>query len=283
MDRSPRQAFAEDGAVLMKGRLDADQVARCRAAFDWAIDNPGPHATKLYKNTGQRSHVDNCNPLAKPTLDALVASLPLGRMFAELWGSENVWYFAEEVFLKEGGVGARTLWHQDTSYLPWAGRHWANAWISFEPVPKANALQIVRGSHLGPRYDGTTFADPDDPTDPLHGGNAWPRLPDVEAERARNPGAYEILSWATEPGDVLVLHPASLHGGAPVDAAFPARHTLVLRFFGDDATFSPLPEVSRSGYARNGVLFREEMAKLQPGQSFRSPVFRQVAGAEVVA
>ncbi len=277
MDEALRRAYREDGAVLMKGVLSTDQLAACRAAYDWAIENPGPHASKIYAETGQRSHVDNCNPLAKPRLDEMVAALPLGRMFADLWGSEHAWYFAEEVFLKEGGVGARTLWHQDTSYLPWAGQHWGNAWISFEAVPKANALEIVRGSHRGPRYDGTTFVDPDDPTDPLHGGDQWPRLPDVEAERRANPDAFEVLSWATEPGDVLVLHPGSLHGGAPVDATFPDRHTLVLRFFGDDAVFSPLPPESRSGYARNGVLFRKEMAALQDGEPFRSPVFRQVA------
>jgi ectoine hydroxylase-related dioxygenase (phytanoyl-CoA dioxygenase family) len=276
MEEALRKAYREDGAVLVKGCLNPEQLARCRAAYDWAIENPGPHATQMYQGTGQRSHVDNCNPLAKPELDELVASLPLGRMFADLWGSEHAWYFAEEVFLKEGGVGARTLWHQDTSYLPWAGLHWGNAWISFESVPKQNALEIVRGSHRGPRYDGTTFADPDDPTDPLHGGDALPRLPDIEAERKRDPKAYEILSWATEPGDVLVLHPGTLHGGAPVDPAFPDRHTLVLRFFGDDAIFSPLPEESRSGYARTGVLFKKELTALKAGDAFRSPVFRQL-------
>jgi len=276
MDEALRKAYREDGAVLMKGLLSPEQLARCRAAFDWAVDNPGPHASEMVGSSGQRSHVDNSNPIAKPKLDEMVASLPLGAMFADLWGSKHAWYFAEEIFLKEGGIGARTLWHQDTSYLPWAGMHWGNAWISFEAVPKANALEIVRGSHLGPRYDGTSFRNPDDPTDPLHGGDQWPRLPDVEAERRTNPERFEILSWATQPGDVLVLHPGTLHGGAPVDAAFPDRHTLVLRFFGDDATFSPLPEVSRSGYARQGVLFKQELSGLEAGQPFRSPVFRQV-------
>lgn len=277
MLESLRQRYLEDGAVLVKDYLNKEQLAQCRAAFDWAVAHPGPHASNIYKGTSQQSYVDNCNPLAKPRLDRLVCEVPFGRLFAELWGSEHVWYFAEEIFLKTGGIGSRTLWHQDTSYLPWAGRHWGNAWISFEPVPKQNALEIIRGSHRGPRYDGTTFLDPNDPTDPLHGGDAWPRLPDIEAERRINPQAYEILSWATEPGDVLVLHPQSLHGGAPVDAAFPDRHTLVFRFFGDDAMFHPLPEVSRSGYARNGQLFKEEMAKLEPGAPFRSPVFQQVA------
>lgn len=277
MEDAMRQRFLEDGAILIKGLLNREQLAQCREAYDWAVENPGPHASQMYGETGQRSHVDNANPVAKPRLDEMVAGLPLGRMFADLWGSEHAWYFAEEIFLKEGGVGARTLWHQDTSYLPWAGAHWGNAWISFESVPKKNALEIVRGSHRGVRHDGTTFIDPDDPTDPLHGGDVWPRMPDIEAERKANPDAFDILSWATEPGDVLVLHPGTLHGGAPVDADFPDRHTLVLRFFGDDAVFSPLPEVSRSGYARNGTLFKKEMAALEAGAPFRSPVFRRVA------
>ena len=49
-----------------------------------------------------------------------------------------------------------------------------------------------------------------------------------------------------------------------------------VRCVGDDATFHPLPEVSRSGYARNGILFKKEMAKLNAGDPFRSPVFQQV-------
>jgi ectoine hydroxylase-related dioxygenase (phytanoyl-CoA dioxygenase family) len=276
VQQAARKAFREDGAVLIKQCLNEEQLAQCRAAFDWIIANPGPFASRMYRGTEHQSQIDNANPFAKERLEDLVSSLPLGSLFADLWQSEHVWYFAEEVFLKLGGRGARTLWHQDTSYLPWAGLHWGNAWISFESVPKQNALEIVRASHLGTRYDGTTFRNPNDPTDPLHGGGALPRLPDIEADRKCNPNAYDILSWATEPGDVLVLHPGSLHGGAAVDAAFRDRHTLVLRFFGDDAIFNPLPAESRSGYARNGNLFKEQMAALNPGVPFRSSVFRQL-------
>ena len=276
MQDSLRKAFLEDGAVLIKGLLNEEQLAQCRSAYDWAVENHGPNAFRMFDGTLQQSHVDNANPLAKARLEELVSSLPFGQLFARLWGSENVWYFAEEVFLKAGGRGSRTLWHQDTSYLPWAGMHWGNAWISFESVPKQNALEVIRGSHLGTRFDGTTFLDPNDPTQPLHGGAMLPRLPDIEAERERAPDAYEILSWATEPGDVVVLHPGSLHGGAPVDEAFPDRHTFVFRFFGDDATFHPLPEHSDAGYPKEGVLFTEELTTLKPGAPFRHPTFRQL-------
>jgi hypothetical protein len=72
------------------------------------------------------------------------------------------------------------------------------------------------------------------------------------------------------------FHPGALHGGAPVDAAFPERHTLVFRFFGDDATFRPLPDHSDACYGPGGVLFVEEMAALKAGDPFRSPTFRRL-------
>lgn len=276
MKESRRDAFAEDGAVLIEDCLNQEQLALCRHAFDWGIENPGPMATTVFDGTEQKSLVDNANPFAKERLDDLVSKLPFGQLFADLWGSRQVWYFAEELFLKSGGKSARSCWHQDTSYLPWAGAHWANAWITFEAVPKRNALEIVRGSHRGTRYDGTTFRNLDDPTDPLHGGDVWPRMPDIEAERRVDPDAYDIISWATKPGDVLLLHPGSLHGGAAVDAEFPDRHTLVLRFFGDDATFSPLPENSRAGYTPAGVLFVDEISHLKAGDPYRASCFRQI-------
>ncbi len=277
MDQSKRDAFARDGAVLIEGFLDAGQMAMCRAAFDWNVANPGPSAVTVSPGTGSEHHNDNANPRAAERLKALVRSIPFADLFADLWGSEHVWYFAEEVFLKKGGVGGRTPWHQDTSYLPWDGDHWANAWISFEAVPKANSLEIVRGSHRGVLHDGTDFKDPDDPTRPLHGpASQLPRLPDIEAERKADPNAYDVISWAHQPGDMVVLHPGSLHGGAPVDANFPDRHTLVLRFFGDNALFRSLPTKTKSRYPPQGMLFHKELAHLADGEPFRAPIFEQL-------
>uniref|UniRef100_UPI003F490A16 phytanoyl-CoA dioxygenase family protein n=1 Tax=Cupriavidus yeoncheonensis TaxID=1462994 RepID=UPI003F490A16 len=276
MDESKRKAFMRDGAVLIEGCLNEEQLALCKQAFDWGVENPGPSSHDLFAGTEQRTLNDNANPYAKARLDEMVGALPFGQLFADLWGSEHVWYFAEELFLKHGGKSGRSPWHQDTSYLPWSGMHFGNAWISFEAVPRRNALEIVRGSHRGTRHDGTTFQNAEDPTDPLHGGGTWPRLPNIEAERRANPDAYDIISWATKPGDVLLLHPGVLHGGGPVNADFPDRHTLVLRFFGDDATFSPLPDHSVSGFTPAGVLFVDELASLRHGDPFRAPCFRQL-------
>lgn len=276
MKATQQKAFAEDGTVLIEGFLNPEQLARCRAVYDWCVENPGPFAVELFAGTEKETHNENANPGATERCNELVSSIPFGDLFADLWGSQRVWYFAEEVFLKRNGKGGRTPWHQDTSYLPWDGMHWANAWISFEAVPKANALEMIRGSHRGIRYDGTDFKDASDPTVPLHGGGALPRLPDIEAERVADPNKYEIISWATQPGDVLLMHPGMLHGGAPVDPNFRDRHTLVLRFFGDDATFRALPSHSDNGYTPAGILFADQLGHLKDGDPFRAPFFREL-------
>lgn len=276
MYESLREQFNKDGAVLLENCLNQAQLAQCRAIFDYGVKHPGPMATQLETGSDQRTLNDNANPNLIERCNELVKTLPLAKIFSEVWGSKHVWYFAEELFGKEGGTPGRSMWHQDTAYLPWGGEHWANAWISFEPVPKRNALEIVRGSHHGTLYDGTTFMNPDDPTDPLHGYDQLPRLPDIEAVRTTDPDAFDIISWATQPGDVVALHPGSLHGGAPVDSAAPDRHTLVLRFFGDDAVFRALPGKSRSRYTPAGVLHLEHIAHLNEGDPYRSPFYVQL-------
>jgi ectoine hydroxylase-related dioxygenase (phytanoyl-CoA dioxygenase family) len=271
-----RQRFREDGAIKLEKLFDAGMLAKCRTHYDWSVANPGPFAFNIFDGTIHKTINDNSNPAAQPMYKALALQLRVADLLADIWDSEHVWFFGEEVFGKEGGEAGRSPWHQDTSYLPWTGSHFANLWISFEPLPKANSLEVIRGSHRGQTYDGTTFTDPNDVTRPLHGGDTWPRLPDIEAERKADPTKWEAISWATEPGDVIMLHPHSLHGGAPIDANCPNRHTLVLRFFGDDAVFRGLPEKSRAGYPRQGVLFTEDLLHLKDGDPFRAPAFQQL-------
>jgi ectoine hydroxylase-related dioxygenase (phytanoyl-CoA dioxygenase family) len=167
----------------------------------------------------------------------------------------------EQVFLKEGGESRRTPWHQDSSYLAIAGEHLAVAWISFDPVAKTDALEFVRGSHRGVLYNGSRFALDDD-TAPLYPGEALPRLPDIEAGRA----AWDIVSWETAPGDVVLFHPAMLHGGAPTHPG-QRRRTLTLRFFGRDARYDPRP----GGRGAVGLSRR-----LEAGDAYRDRGFLQL-------
>ncbi len=269
-----REAFRRDGVVKLEGLLDDTTLRKCEECFTWSLENPGPLAHFTYQDTEHQHHVDNFNPAAVEMYHDLVDAPVFADSLAKVLGSEHVWYFAEEIFFREGGKAGRSPWHQDTSYIPIGGRQWANFWISFEKLPRQNSLEVVRGSHLGPRYDGSDFKDPDNPANPLHGGD-WPPLPDIERERAADPSRWDIASCEIEPGDVLMLHPGSLHGGAPVDADVPTRRTLVLRFFGDDAIFQPLGVEDKFKFLGD-ELFDAAFGGLKPGDPLRSAYFKQI-------
>lgn len=75
--------------------------------------HPGPSNFRALDGTKLQTHIDNANPLSKDKLDNLVKTLPFGKIFQELWGSENVWYFAEEILQKKmvtavEGLGIKT-------------------------------------------------------------------------------------------------------------------------------------------------------------------------------
>ncbi|HZZ90475.1 MAG TPA: phytanoyl-CoA dioxygenase family protein, partial [Caulobacteraceae bacterium] len=177
---------------------------------------------------------------------------------AELLDSPDLWFFYEQVFLKEGGQTRRTPWHQDSSYLSVGGQHLAVAWITFEPMSAADSLEFVRGSHKGPLYNTSRF-DLEDETLPISDDSALPQLPDIEAARRR----YDIVSFPTRPGDVVVFHPKMLHGGAKT-AAGQRRSTLTLRFFGTETiyerrdTFGGAPGVGYHARLATGDPFRDE-------------------------
>jgi len=227
----PAQArcFQLDGVVCLPGALSPATLALAEALYQWSLAHPGPGAAELPGRQSGSFYQDLANPAALERYRPLVAGTEVGELIAGLWGGGPVWFMYEQVFRKTGGETRRTPWHQDAPYLPVRGAQLAVLWISFDPVTPAQALEFVRGSHQGPLYDGSRF-DPDDDTAPLYADGSYPRLPDIEAERERWP----IVSWPTEPGDVIVFHPAILHGGgATVDDG--QRRTLSLRFFGADA------------------------------------------------
>jgi ectoine hydroxylase-related dioxygenase (phytanoyl-CoA dioxygenase family) len=266
--------FREDGVVRVKGALCAETLALALGAFEWSLAHPGPGAARLPSKGTGTFYQDLANPLAFAAYHTLLFDTEIGDLIAALWGKPEVWFMYEQVFEKSGGDTRRTPWHQDSPYLPVRGDDLAVVWISFDAVGAAHALEFVRGSHRGTLYDGSRF-DPEDDTAPLYGNGALPRLPDIEADRARFP----IVSWPTEPGDVVIFHPAILHGGAATTASA-VRRTLSLRFFGEDAVVAVRP---------GRVRIENEPARVDPsvhpltrlrgradGAPFRDPAFPKI-------
>ncbi len=240
-----------------------------------ASAHPSPAANRYGGGEGT-FYQDLANPKAPAAYRELLEKSNAADIAAALWGSDDVWFMYEQVFLKEGGENRRTPWHQDSSYLPIDGSQIAVMWISFDPVAKNDSLEFVRGSHHGTMYDGSRF-DPNDDTAPIYGDGSLPRLPNIEAERSR----WDIVSWAVEPGDVIVFHPGVLHGGAATHRGT-RRRTLSLRFFGVDARYALRPGMSgkrRQVDDPEASVFARAAAALSPGDPLRHPGFPKLRPA----
>jgi ectoine hydroxylase-related dioxygenase (phytanoyl-CoA dioxygenase family) len=265
-----REQFKTDGVVRVEGALDRNSIALAEEAYNWSLAHPSAHASQFQgtADAPDKFYQDLLNGSVLTGYRHMLEASNAADIVADLWNSPDVWFFYEQVFLKEGGESRRTPWHQDASYLPIEGEQLAVMWISFEPLAKEDALEFVRRSHRGTLYDGTRF-DPSDDTAPIYG--TLPRLPDIEGNR----GQFDIASWAVNPGDVLIFHPGMLHGGAPTHRGR-RRRTLSLRFFGNDAVFAPRP--GNLGQTGDGAetRFGEIGLKLKPGDAFRHPAFMKV-------
>jgi hypothetical protein len=266
--------FREDGVVLAKGALDRRELAVAEAAFQWTIEHPGPGAGAVLAGRPGAFYQDHSNPSSHDAYRALLDDTAIPRLVADLLGTSRLWLLYEQVWLKEG-TSRPTPWHQDLAYIPLEGDHLAVVWLTLDHVDRETSLEFVRGSHRGPLYNPTAF-DATDARAAMFDPGVWPTLPDIDAERERWP----VVSWAVDPGDLLIFHPAILHGGAPTHEG-QRRRTISLRFFGDHAFCAARPEagvadadrLDREDGGRDPI---EQMAKLPPGTPFRHPGFREV-------
>ncbi|MGA7799289.1 MAG: phytanoyl-CoA dioxygenase family protein [Gammaproteobacteria bacterium] len=264
--------FSEDGVVCVRGALDRRGIDMAEAAFNWTLAHPGPGAREVLGGRPGAFYQDHANPHAFAAYRALLCDTGLADLVAKVINSESLWLLYEQIWLKEGAETLPTPWHQDLPYVPLEGDHLATLWLNLDPVAGSDSLEFVPGSHRGPLFNPTAF-DPNDPSAAMFADGIWPPFPDIEATR----DTWPIVCWAIDPGDVVIFHPAILHGGAATVAGG-RRRTISLRYFGDHAFCAERPE---QGVADVDRLRREDggrdpieaMALKPPGTLFRHPGF----------
>ncbi len=254
-----KRRFREDGVLHLPQLLEPTWLSLIAIGIRRNVNAPGPYRKRHYQGTAREFYDDYCNYAAVPEYRMLLRDSPLVDVVAEVMETENLWLFYEQIFLKQGGLSRRTPWHQDLTYWCTTGIQLCGAWITLDKIPADQSLEFVRGSHLGPLYAGTSF-DPNDETTPFYPD--WPRIPDIEANREQ----FDITSFAIEPGDVVIFHPAVLHGGGASEGR---RRTLSVRFFGDDAIYEQRPGRTEPPYP--GL-----EATCTPGQPLRGSWFPQL-------
>jgi ectoine hydroxylase-related dioxygenase (phytanoyl-CoA dioxygenase family) len=236
------ETFWADGVVVVRDVLPADWIERMRAAVENVLAardgtdlsamasriaaagsdvlrDPGTSTGRFFAGTDhwRRHAIFRDFALASP-LPALVAQLLRSRVVA---------LYEDSLLVKEPGTVERTAFHQDMAYFHVTGTHVCTTWCPLDHVtPESGAVTYVRGSH---RWDRTfrpnlfvsTAAIP---------GTEGDAVPDVDADPAR----YDLVTFETSPGDVVVHHARTIHG-APGNASTTRRRRAVsVRYCGDD-------------------------------------------------
>ena len=252
------ETLATDGVVHLPGALDAAAMQLVEDAFAFSLANPSAAAVRFYPDEDATFFEDTGQHHAEMCRQAGIVDI-----VRDLWGGvDDVWYLGEQLFLKEGGSSRRTPWHQDTSYLRMMGSQLVAVWVSLDPLPAAHSLEFVRGSHVGELYNGSAFS-PHDDTAPLYKQSRLPRLPDIQARRDE----FDIVSFDTEPGDLIVFHLGILHGGAGTEPGM-RRRTLSLRFLGPEVTFDGRPRDEVGAQEGNDAALATVYGALQHGDPF---------------
>ena len=266
--RELRVNFLRDGVVHLPGVLDSETLRLAEAAFDFSLAHPGPVAAHVYDASGFQLapggpdpkrrvsagaplyvYQDLANPGSVDAYRELVTRPVIQEILRALFTEEDAeppfaLYVGEQVFVMEGDIPGRKSWHQDLTGPDARGDHLVTFWMSFGSVEEGEGVNLVRGSHRGPVYES------------LVGGYEGVPIPDVEG----NPDAFDIVSFATKPGDLVVFHMATLHGTGPTVRERP-RQTLAIRFMG--------PESHPGTPGRTGGDFSKAVYGMEAGEKRR--------------
>ena len=226
--------YARDGAVLLRGVLDADELAVLTRGIEHGLAHPSPLAMVASEPDDPGRFVEDfCTWQQNPDFAAILRDSRLPVLAGQLMGSQVVRLYHDHLLVKEAGTRQPTPWHQDQPYYNVSGRQNVSFWIPVDPVPLASTLRFVAGSHAGTWYMPRTFRDAQAKWFPE---GSLQELPDIEGDPARN----RQLAWALEPGDALAFHMLTLHASSGTGPG-QRRRVFSARYLGDDARHALRP------------------------------------------
>lgn len=289
-----KAAFAKDGVVCLRNVLRADEVEQLRGAVGHQMDALGTSPTgydfealardawtaESQVDTGAATRFDMAglktllaaDPMARPLMEEDPADAPglffydaagwrqdrrirdvaffsaLPGIAADLLEAERVQFWEDTTFVKAPHTRQRTAFHQDLAYFQISGDQCLIAWIPLDPAGLWNGVtQYVRGSHRwGEVYAPNIFL-----SQTTFPGAEGPRCPDIEAD----PGAFDIVSFEVEPGDVILHHVLTVHGaGGNVSDSW--RRAVSFRYCGERVRYldrpGAIPQVGVTGQITDG-------------------------------
>ena len=252
--REQVETFWVDGVVCLRGVLPADWLARLEVAVEDVLaarDGTDLSAMAARIDAGggavlrDAPAADSATPRGRffagtdhwrrhATFRAFALDSPLPALVAALLRSSSVSLYEDSLLVKEPGTAERTAFHQDMAYFHVTGTQVCTTWCPLDRVSaETGAVQYVRGSHrwerdFQPNFFVSTATIP---------GTLGEAVPDVAAD----PERYQLLSFETAPGDVVVHHARTIHGAPGNASATRRRRAVSVRYCGDDVRFHRRP------------------------------------------
>lgn len=234
------ERFQRDGATVLRGLVSAEWIDALSVGVERNRTSPSAWS-HWYTNPDESVGfwTDYVTWRSVPEYERIVFDSGLADVAARLMGSTTARFFHEHVLVKEPGAAERTPWHHDQPYYPVDGDQNVSMWIGLDPVPADRAVRFLVGSHRWDRWfiprkfiDHTPYAAEQD---------RYELLPDIDALIDQDPLGFPTVSFATEPGDVVVFHYRTLHDAPGNPSAGQRRRAVSLRWVGDDATWATRP------------------------------------------
>lgn len=222
--------FVRDGAVVIRGALNADQLALLERGIESNLAQPGELAAVASASGDPgRFFEDFCNWQRIAEYEHILKHSTLPSIAAQLMQSQTARIYHDHLLVKEAGTRQPTPWHQDQPYYNVDGRQNVSFWIPVDPVPRESTLEFLAGSHDGTWYMPRTFMSKQARWFPE---GSLADLPDmgVAENKAR------VIGWALQPGDMVAFHMLTLHAAS---GSATRRRVFSARYLGDDMVHAP--------------------------------------------
>lgn len=252
--------YQRDGAVVIRGALDAGELAQLERGIEANLAAPGSlAAVASAADDPGRFFEDFCNWQRIPEYEHIMRHSALPSISAQLMQSQRVRLYHDHLLVKEAGTRQPTPWHQDQPYYNVDGRQNVSFWIPVDPVPRESTLEFLAGSSDGTWYMPRTFMTQQAKWFPE---GSLADIPDMTLQENRN----RVIGWALQPGDLVAFHMLTLHASA---GSANRRRVFSARYLGDDMVHAP-----RSW--RTSPEFPGLKEQLAPGSPLAHPLFPEV-------
>lgn len=253
------QTYKDVGVAHVPGAVDADWVAKMTKVIDDMIDGLRAGTLEFGEHEIARSvefddhdgYIRLINTYFRsPEMRALVENSDLAHIVADVIESDEMRPWVDGIFMKEGNAEeTATPWHNDECLFPLRGHHSPSMWIALTDVDRTNSpLQTLVGSNNDPhRYKSSWALEGVEVPDHFH---PWSELLErVEADDA------DIRVWEAKVGDMLVIHPKTIHSALPRTAESNGRRLgFSLRWMGSDIRYEFNPTAKRSPFQDSDLL-----------------------------